>query len=104
MRRVGWRVGQPARGLNAAHVGLLQTLRAQVICRRGMWPEDQSRLTPGSIQWAEARRKAIAEALSIEDAVERRAARRRVDERYGPGRLISGSESYVPCGRARASE
>lgn len=78
--------------------------RGRVVCRRGVWPEGQLRLAPGSFEWEEARRKAIDEALSIKDPAERRAARKRVDEEYGPGRPTSRTLSEVHDRDGRVAE
>jgi hypothetical protein len=76
----------------------------RVLCRRGRWPEDQLRLVPGSFEWEDARRRAIAEALSVKDPTERRAARQRVDERFGPSVPTSRTLAEVGPQDGRAAE
>jgi hypothetical protein len=79
--------------------------RGRVICRRGRWPEDELRLAPGSFEWEEARRQAIAEALSLkDDPAERRAARQRVDEQFGPGKPTSRTLAEVRHRDGEATE
>lgn len=49
----------------------------------GPWPEDVSRLKPGSFEHAEARERAIRDAHAISDPVERQAALQRARQDFG---------------------
>jgi hypothetical protein len=73
----------------------------RVLCRRGPWPANKSRLLPGSYAWEEMRRQAIARALATEDPAERRAARKLVDEEYGPSLPTSRTLAQIAPGPSR---
>jgi hypothetical protein len=75
----------------------------QVICRRGPWPKGRLRLEPGSPVWEDARRRAIADALSLTDPEQRHEARRQVDVEFGPAQPTSRTIRTVGPGDGQAA-
>ncbi|KQS66160.1 hypothetical protein [Modestobacter sp. Leaf380] len=63
----------------------------QELVRRGPWPEDASRLQPGSFEWEDARDRDVKAAHQIDDPAERAARRQWVQDFYGAAPTTSST-------------